>query len=135
MISSIVLGVPGDSGNWRRGATSLSIMPIGEFSGGEFRVFYEVYNLAPDVSYQTEILIERATDDLGRAIGEFTPSNRPLIHLRFDGIANPDERGTISELRSVGTGLAPGRYRLFVRVTDVERGSAALSQRVFLVTR
>jgi hypothetical protein len=135
MISSIVLAVPGDSGNWHRGSTSLSIMPIGEFSGGEFRVFYEVYNLAPDSPYQTEILIERATDDLGRTIGEFTPSNQPLIQLRFDGIANPDERGIVSEVRSVDTGLAAGRYRLFVRVTDVQRGAASLSQRLFLVTR
>jgi hypothetical protein len=136
MVSSIVLAVPGQSGNWRRGDTELAVMPIGEFAGGAFRVFYELYNLPEDTPYRTELIVERARGSLAELAGqEFTPDSEPLIHLRFNGIAAPDARGIVPELRSIETGLDPGRYRIHVRVTNLETQAIAGSQRLFLVTR
>ncbi len=59
MVSSIVLALPGDGGNWKRGATTLTVVPAGEFGGGQFRVFHEVCNLPKDSRYETEIEIQR----------------------------------------------------------------------------
>jgi hypothetical protein len=135
MVSSVVLAIAGEGGNWRRGDTQLTLMPIGEFDGDAFRVFYEVYNLPLDAPFRTEIIVERAPGELDRLIGQpIMPGERPLIQLAFDGIADPDENGVIQELRSVETGLQQGRYRITVRVTDLTTQRTATSQRSFLMT-
>jgi hypothetical protein len=40
------------------GTHSLSLMPLGQFEGGEFRVFYEVCNLELEQTYLTEVTVE-----------------------------------------------------------------------------
>jgi GWxTD domain-containing protein len=134
MVSSIVLAVPGEGGNWRRGDTQLTVMPVGEFAGGAFRAFYEVYNLPENTPYQTEVIVDHARGDLDQLTGEWSPGD-PVIRLRFEGVAAPDARGVVNELRSIETGLLPGRYRIHVRVTNLETRATATSQRLFAVTR
>jgi len=133
-LSSIVLGVPGDGGNWRRGATQLTVMPIGEFAAGDFRVFYEIYNLLEDAPYRTEITVEPVRDGLGRIL-DLLPGADPVIQLRFDDIARPAANGAVQELRSVESDLEPGQYRIRVQVTNLETNSTVLNTRLFSVTR
>jgi hypothetical protein len=131
MISSIVMGVPGEGGNWRRGATSLTVMPIGEFGGGDFRVFYEIYNLPADTPYDTEITI----------VEENRP--QPVVQFRFQdrtaagaaGTVQELRSGTVQELRSIDTDLPRGRYRLYVRVINLDTRMSATSERQFRVTQ
>jgi len=133
-LSSIVLAVPGQGGNWRRGATQLTVMPIGEFAGGDFRVFYEIYNLPEDAPYRTEITVERIRDGLGRVL-DILPGTDPAIQLRFDDIARPDGSGVVQELRSVESDLEPGHYRIRVRVSNLVANDSVTNERLFSVTR
>jgi hypothetical protein len=123
MLSSVVIAIPGSGGNWRRGATSLTITPLAELTGGAFRIFYEIYNLLANTPYSTEIAIEREA------------VSQPVVQVRFEDQAQPDADGTIQELRSIDTRLAPGRYRLHLRVTNLVTGEDARQQRLFSVIR
>jgi hypothetical protein len=131
-LSTIVLAVPGEGGNWKRGATELAVMPIGEFEGGDFRAFYEVYNLAEDTPYETEITVERVRDARGRPL---SPGGRtePVIQLRFQDIASPDPNGNVQELRSIESDLEPGQYSIHVRVRNLDTRESAVTERLLTV--
>ncbi|MCI0435951.1 MAG: hypothetical protein L0271_20280, partial [Gemmatimonadetes bacterium] len=132
-LSSIVLGLPGQGGNWRRGRTELTVMPLGEFAGGDFRVFYEIYNLPEDALYTTQITIDRLRDAQGRPL-DIRPDTPPAIHLRFEDVAQPDPAGTIEELRNVESDLVPGQYRVQIRITNLATRQSAATERLFSVT-
>lgn len=134
LISTIVLAVPGAGGNWKRGATELTVLPTGQFAGGDFRAFYEVYNLEQDSPYETEITIERVRDGLGRMLDAVARVN-PVIQLRFQDVADPDANGIVQELRSVETDLEPGQYSIHVRVRNLETRQSAVSERMLVVIR
>lgn len=121
-ISSIVLAMPEPIGTWRRGDHSLTLMPLGQFEGGGFRVFYEAYGLDPDQAYVTEIDVE-PTGRLGPA---------PL-RLRFQDFASPEGDGVVRDIRRVETGLPPGRYRITVQITDPVALRSARADREFIV--
>ncbi|MGD8277810.1 MAG: hypothetical protein PVH00_07280 [Gemmatimonadota bacterium] len=121
-VSSIVLALPEAGGDWRRGSHSLSLMPLGQFEGGEFRVFYEVYGLEPEQTYVTEVTVEPT----GRRGPE-------AIRLRFEDFAQPEADGIVRDVRRVETGLPPGRYRITVQVTDPRGLRGALADREFVV--
>jgi hypothetical protein len=98
-------------------------MPLGQFEGGEFRVFFETYNLAADRTYLTEITVEPA----GRRGPE-------PIRLRFQDFARPEADGVVRDVRRIETGLPPGRYRIAVQVTDAAALRSARVEREFVVT-
>jgi tetratricopeptide (TPR) repeat protein len=131
-LSTIVLAVPGEGGNWRRGSTELAVMPIGEFRGGNFRAFYEVYNLEAEARYETEITVERVRDARDRLV---EPGERltPVIQLRFQDVAAPDANGVIQELRSVESDLEPGQYNIHVRVRNLDTRQTAVTERLLTV--
>jgi hypothetical protein len=107
-------------------------MPVGEFRGGNFRAFYEVYNLEAEVRYETEITVERVRDARGRLV---EPGERgtPLIQLRFEDVAAPDANGVIQELRSVESDLEPGQYNIHVRVRNLDTRQTAVTERLLTV--
>jgi len=123
MVSSIVLATTDASGSWRRGSHALTLMPLGQFEGGEFRVFFEIYNLEAERTYITEVTVEPT--------GRRGP--QPL-RLRFQDFARPETDGVVRDVRRVETGLPPGRYRITVQVTDPQALRSARAEREFVVT-
>lgn len=133
MISDIVLAEPDSGGSFHRGDVALSLVPTREFPGGAFQAYYEIYNLTPDATYTTEIVVEKA----GGGVGGFVRSlfgGGPEVRLRFDGTASPLD-ALSRELRRVDTSLGAGDYRIHVQVTDHSTGLSAEREREFTVVR
>lgn len=134
MLSDIVLAEPGVSGQWHRGEIALALVPTGYFKGGSFNVFYEIYNIAPNAQYSTEIEIEPLRRSTGDKIkGLFGGKNK--MTLRFEGAATNVHDAALQELRRVEAPLPPGHYRLRVTVKDLETQQTARNERVFAVPK
>jgi tetratricopeptide (TPR) repeat protein len=105
MISDVLLGNAVPGGNFVRGGRRITLMPFARFVDGRFRVFYELYNLPRGTFYQTQLLVQPV-------------DGRPQDGLRtdFQDEAAPDADGVVRVLRTMGTELRPGRYRLTVRI-------------------
>jgi GWxTD domain-containing protein len=114
-ISSIALALPG-VGDWRRGDARLRLMPYGEYEGGTFLAYYEVYNLADSASYETEVLVQPMRE--GPRDPARPPADVQEIRLRFTDEAHNDTDGAVRQLRRIESELPPGRYRITVTVTD-----------------
>jgi GWxTD domain-containing protein len=127
-MSDIVLAAPDSAGAFQRGDVSLSLVPWGAYAGGAFRVFYELYDLTPGGAYTTELRVERAGGGLKRLFRRGT-----VIQLRFDDVA--PEGGVAQQVRDVRTELAPGDYRLRVRITDRTSGRSIEQERRLTITR
>jgi hypothetical protein len=134
IISTIVMGSLEGAPNWRRGNVALPVIPTGEFEGGDFQIFYELYNLPEDTPFRTEITVHRVRSGMQRITG-FLTGNDPVIQLRFDDVAGPDEAGIVRQLRTVESELEPGIYRTRVRVIDAERRTESITERQFSVVR
>lgn len=132
LISTVVLGLLEGAPNWRRGEVTLPVVPMGEFRGGDFRVFYEIYNLSDDAPFRTEITIHRVPRGDRDITGFLTDSN-PVVRLRFDDRATPDAAGIVRQLRTVESELEPGIYRIRVSVLDLEGGGRSFTERQFAV--
>jgi tetratricopeptide (TPR) repeat protein len=134
MLSDIVLAEPGVAGQWHRGEVALALVPTGRFKGGSFSVFYEIYNIAPNAQYSTEIEIEPLRKSAGDKIkGWFGGKNK--MTLRFEGVATNVHDAALQELRQVEAPLPPGQYRLRVTVKDLETQQTAKSERLFAVPK
>jgi hypothetical protein len=132
MISDLVLAEPVSGGRWRRGGVALALVPTGYFRGGSFNVFYEIYNLAQDAPFNTEIEIEPVRETAGQKLrGLF--GGKSKMTLRFSGVASNVVNGTLQELRRVDAPLPPGKYRLSVTVTNPATREAVRTERVFAV--
>ena len=59
--------------------------------------------------------------------------NDPVIQLRFDDVAAPDESGVVHQLRTVESEFDAGIYRIRVTVVDAERQVRAFTERQFSV--
>jgi hypothetical protein len=120
MISDIVLAAPDSVGTFKRGDVSLTLVPWQVFPRGDFRLFYELYNVSPGNTYTTELIVQStARSTLGAIRSLF--GNRPLISLRFDDVA-PVNTTLIQQVRSARADLEPGEYKLTVRITDKRTG-------------
>jgi tetratricopeptide (TPR) repeat protein len=131
MLSDIVLAEPGVDGRWKRGDVALALVPTGRFKGGAFRVFYEIYNIAQNSAYSTEIEIEPVEKTAGQRIKELF-GGKSKISLSFDGVALDVKEGALQELRQVEAKLGPGRYRMRITVRDAG-GQTARGERLFIV--
>jgi hypothetical protein len=135
-VSDIVVAQPDSVGDWRRGRVGLALILPRRFGPDRpFSVFYEVYNLAADVPYATEVtvepinrggLLERARRLLG--------AGPDRIRLRFDGVARPGDDGVIQEIRRLASDLGPGSYRLEIVVTNRSTGESAGTYTEFTVS-
>jgi hypothetical protein len=127
MISDIALGVPDETGGWKRGDERLALLPTSQFPGGSFDLYYEIYNLPRNHEYETEVTVE-ALDDSGQPKDDVAP-----VVTRFSGIAETHPDGILPELRRVDTSMERGRYRLTVTVKDEATGASASRSRLLLV--
>jgi hypothetical protein len=132
MLSDVVLAEPGVEGRWRRGNVALALVPTGRFKGGSFRVFYEIYNIEKNSTYNTEIEIEPLQKSAGRKIKEFLGAAKQGISLKFDGVALDVRDGALQELRQVDAPLPPGKYRMRITVRAAN-GETARAERLFVV--
>jgi hypothetical protein len=123
MLSDIALGQPDADFGWKRGGTSLALLPTQQFPSSDFDVYYEIYNLPPRHEYRTAISVA----EIGRG-GDETP----LVRLSFTREA-PAGGATLAELRRVETSLGRGRYRISIDITDAVTGATARKSRDFEV--
>lgn len=133
MLSDVVLAAPGETGSFRRGSVALRLVPTREYRGGAFDVFYEVYNLAADHAYTTELLIEHEGGGIGHAVKRLFGGGGPEVRLRFEGVAQLEADGVVREIRSIESELSPGRYRVRITLTDSETGRSTTRERPFTV--
>jgi GWxTD domain-containing protein len=136
LISEVVLAQTADDGQWQRGAARLALLPPRQFREDEpFRVFYEIYNLGERAGYQTEITVEPTESGgiLGAIKGLFG-AGRGSVRLQFEDVA-PDRRhlGGVQELRDLQADFEPGRYRINIRVTNLQTGRTAQREKMFIV--
>lgn len=128
MLSDIALGQPGGTGGWRRGDIGLALFPTSRFPASAFAVYYEIYNLAHENRYTTELRVDPVDET-----GELTGDDDEALVLRFAGDADTGPDGVVQELRDVTGSLGTGLYRLTVLVTDEETGETASRSRTFHV--
>jgi hypothetical protein len=121
MISDVVLGSAVEGGNFTRGGRRVALLPFAHSVDGRFRVFYEIYNLPRGTQYRTQLLVEK---NGGTA--------QDGLRLEFNDESTPDNDGVVRVLRTMGTELKPGRYRLTLRVVTPDNHFAEKS-RVFIV--
>src|SRR5207253_3246812 len=125
----IVLAEPAIQGRWHRGDVSLALVPTGYFKGGSFNVFYEIYNIAKDAAYTTEVEIE-PLKKAGEKLKGLFGGGRSTIKFKFEGVASSAVNGTLQELRRVDAPLGAGSYKLRVTVKNMETGETAKNERI-----
>ena len=116
MMSDLVLADARDTGSFTRGSHTLALSPTQLFEHGNFRVFYEIYNLRPGAGYRTEIVVQPAGSGVGRSVKRLFGRDDG-VKLEFDDIAPDDATSTIGELRDVVVPFPPGRYEIRVTTT------------------
>lgn len=121
MLSDIAFGLPGVRGAWTRRGVTLALLPTSQFPESAFDLYYEVYNLPPGRSYQTELAIQPVDED--------SENEDRIVRTRFEGESDAGPDGILGELRRVESALEEGRYRVTVTVTDGVDGRTATSSR------
>jgi hypothetical protein len=117
MISDVVLAEQRDSGSVQRGAARLALSPTQVFTDGEFRVYYEIYNLPPGTDYSTELVLEPARSGIGdRLRGLFSRDDD--VELRFADTVPPDAGSTLAQMRDVTAPFRPCAWLLRVTITS-----------------
>lgn len=126
MVSDIVLAHPDSVGDWHRGGESFALALPRDFARDRpFTIYYEVYNLTPEQTFSTRILVEPVASGgvLGTLRGLFG-GGAAAIDVRFDGVAAPDENGVVAQTRELASDLGRGTYRMMVTVTTADGRSA-----------
>jgi hypothetical protein len=137
MLSDIVLAEP-DNGTWRRGDVKLGLVPPRQFMEGRpLRLFYEIYNLPADTDYRTEIIMEPMEGEtgFGRLKRLFGGGTGRGVNTSFDGVSPPNSNGVVQEMRQVTAQVKPGKYRVTVRVTNLQNNQSVRSETIFLVMK
>lgn len=128
IVSDLVIASAGRQGTWRRGAASLALIPHARFPvDAAFATFYEVYNLAANEEFETELYLVREDEPLrNRVRGRQTE-----LTVKFASVAVLDtQNGAVQELRNVQAALEPGRYRLTVTVRRNNGETASATRRI-----
>ena len=112
MISDLMpaLSGAGTGGAIVRGDVAIDPMTEAESAASSFRLYYELYNVAPDADVETTVVVENEVGLLKRIFG-----GRTRTTLRFRDRADPDG-GVLRVLRDVAAELEPGRWRLRVEI-------------------
>ncbi|HSJ13626.1 MAG TPA: hypothetical protein VK939_04370 [Longimicrobiales bacterium] len=132
-LSDLMLAPVDATGTWRRGEVALSPAPGKAFRTGEdLYLFYELYDVAEDVPYRTEILLAPQGSGLWNRARRLLAGSRDVVHVQFSERARaPHPRYGLQELRTLGTAeLAAGSYRVEVRVMNETTGATAVRTRV-----
>ncbi|HET9440337.1 MAG TPA: GWxTD domain-containing protein [Longimicrobiales bacterium] len=136
MLSDVVLAEP-DNGTWQRGEARLGLVPPRQFMEGKpLRLFYEIYNLPGNADYRTEIIMEPVEGETGFGrIKKLFGGGGNGVRLQFDGVAPSNTAGVVQELRQVTTQVKPGKYRVSVRVTNLQNAQSVRSETMFVVLK
>lgn len=134
-LSEIVLADSASNGPWERDMVRLSLLPPRQIHTKQmFSLFYEIYNLPAGERYRTEIEIKPVGGSgLMRGIKRLFGGNSGEVRLSFEEQSNANLAGTDQELRRVTADLAPGRYRVSVRITNLRTLDTAVREKLFLV--
>jgi GWxTD domain-containing protein len=135
MMSDIILAESEDGG-WKRGDAKLGLVPPRQFEEKKpLKLFYELYNLPANAPYRTEISMApvEGVTGFGR-IRKLLGGSDGKIQLTFDGTAPLDTEGTIQELREISAEVKPGKYKVTVRVINLENQQATRSETLFIVS-
>jgi len=118
--SDLVIATADASGPLRRGDVSLAPLPDHAGPAGDaFRLYYELYGVAPRSQYTTTIRMVRGDrEGLARLLDLF-PGRRDAQDLRFQDTA-PDDGDVIRVDRTIGGDLLPGVYDLMVEVRTAD---------------
>jgi len=134
MISDIVLAEP-NSGTWERGDAKLALVPPRQFPENRpLTLFYELYNLPAATPYRTEITL--SPTDKGAGLGSIKKlfgGSSGNVKLSFDGTARVDDLGRVQETRKVTTQMKPGRYKVVVKVTNLQNQQVTTMEKLFVV--
>ena len=130
-VSDIVLADTAEGGNFRRGNVALQVIPSRVFAQAKFRVFYEIYDLAPGSDYRTTMKFEPKESGVAAALRKLT--GQTSITLSFEGTKSEGEPWRQQELRTIDTELAPGNYQLTITVQDLRTGALITKTRQFRV--
>ncbi|HUP88621.1 MAG TPA: hypothetical protein VM100_04705 [Longimicrobiales bacterium] len=134
MVSDLILA-DADDGKWHRGLANLGLVPPRQFEEKKpLKIFYELYNLANETPYRTEISMTPVEGAVGFGrLKKLFGGRSGTIHLQFDGVAQANADGTVQELRQVSAEAKPGKYRVEVRVTNLQNQQSVRTETVFLV--
>jgi hypothetical protein len=134
MVSDVMLAEQTDSGSLARGTARLALAPTQVFHDGEFRAYYEIYNMEPGATYLTELTIEPLDGGgIGGALRRlFGGDDR--VRLRFEDTAAPDETGTVREIRDITAPFEPGAWLLRMTITT-DAGSITRERRLVIAER
>jgi hypothetical protein len=130
-VSDIVLADTTEGGNFRRGNVALQVIPSRVFAQAKFRVFYEIYDLAPGSDYRTTMKFEPKESGVAAALRKLTGQNS--ITLSFEGTKSEGEPWRQQEVRTIDTEFAPGNYQLTITVQDLKTGALITKSRQFRV--
>jgi GWxTD domain-containing protein len=136
MVSDIVLAHPDTVGDWRRGDQTFALALPREFERERpFTIYYEIYNIAADRSFQTRIVVESVERRgiVGAIRGLFGGDNA-AVDVRFDDVAQPDANGVVAQTRRLASDLGQGTWRMTVTVTTPD-GASATTESTFTVER
>jgi hypothetical protein len=132
MMSDVVIAEAAEGGTFARGSHTLALSPTQVFERGEFRIFYELYNVAPRARYRTEISVEPVDRGLRGTLRALFGRETPVV-LAFDGEAPDTGATTLQELRAVQAPLPPGEYRLKVAITADGQRRPLVRERRFTI--
>ncbi|MBR9989890.1 MAG: hypothetical protein KFH98_09055, partial [Gemmatimonadetes bacterium] len=117
MVSDVMLAEQADDGSVTRGDARLALAPTQVFRAGEFRVYYEIYNIAEDAPFSTEMTIEPLRrGGLREGIRGLFRGNES-VQLRFEGTAAPDASGSFPQLHDITAPFRDGAWLLRVTIT------------------
>ena len=134
MLSDIALAQPNAARGWKRGEVTLALVPSNRFAGGEFSMYYEIYNLPAGNRYTTEVVIDRTDKGTAAKLRQLLGGSS-AISFRFAGESTADASGTVRELQRLGNAaqLGKGRYRMTITVKNLETGATAKNSRFFII--
>lgn len=135
MLSDVILAESED-GAWQRGDAKLGLVPPRQFEEKKpLKLFYEIYNLPAGASYRTEISMApvEGITGFGRIKRLFGGSDGK-VQLQYDGQAPAHTRGTLQELKEVTAEIKPGKYKVVVRVTNLDNQQSVRSETLFVVS-
>jgi hypothetical protein len=131
MVSDVLLAEPAAAGSFVRGDQTLTLAPTQVFRDGEFRVFYEIYNLVAGQTYRTSIEVEPAGEGLRATVRRIFGRDQP-VRLVFHQVAPDDGAPTLQESRLVTAPFPAGRYVLSLTVSTMD-GRTVRRERRFVV--
>ncbi|HEX2167953.1 MAG TPA: hypothetical protein VHG09_12035 [Longimicrobiales bacterium] len=132
MVSDVMLAEQSDSGRVIRGDSRLALAPTQVFRNGEFRVYYEIYNMPADAPFSTELTIEPLTrgglrDRIRQLFG-----GEDAVRVGYEDTAAPDASGTFRQVRDMTVPFREGEWLLRLTITTPD-GTTLTRERRFMI--